>query len=167
MLKKLIKFFKAINSNKNPGEIAHAICLGMILGFLPKSNALWYLLTVFFVFMRIHKGSFVLFTFLFSLLAPALDSIFDTVGFWFLTIDKFEPFFSWLLDIPFVGYTKFNNTIVCGSLLVSLVCYIPVYGLCRLILKFWRATLAPIVRKTKLMVFLSKIPLIQKIGEMV
>lgn len=167
MLKKLIKLLKAINSNKNPGEISHAVCLGMMLGLIPKSNLLWYVLAIFFVFMRIHKGSFVLFTFLFSLLAPALDPLFDTVGYWFLTLEPVAPFFIELLEIPFMGFTKINNTIVMGSLLVSLGAYIPVYWLSRLILKFWRATLAPVVRKTKLIAFLSKIPLIQKIGDMV
>ncbi len=166
MLKALIRFFKALNSNSHPGEIAHAVCLGMILGFMPKSNALWYILTVFFLFVRINKGSFILFTFLFSLLAPVLDNLFDTIGWWFLNIDKFKLFFAWLLEIPFVGFTRFNNTIVMGSLLASLALYIPVYILVRVFLKYWRAFIAPAVRKTKLVVFLSKLPLIVKIGEM-
>ena len=55
MLKAIIKFFKALNSNVHPGAVAHAVCLGMILGFLPKTNALWYILTVFFLFVRINN----------------------------------------------------------------------------------------------------------------
>lgn len=167
MLKPVVKFIQALTSNHHPGEIAHAVCLGMILGFLPKSNALWYILTVFFLFMRIHKGTFALFTLLFSLLAPFLDPLFDNIGYWFLTIEKFAPVFTKLLDIPFVSFTKFNNTIVCGSLLFSIACYIPVYFISRLFTKFWRSKLAPAVRKTKLVVFLSKIPLIEKIGGLV
>ena len=93
-------------------------------------------------------------------------TLFDTIGWWFLNLEKLTPFFSWLLDIPFVGFTKFNNTIVMGSLLASLVLYIPVYWLVRLFLKYWRAFLAPAVRKSKLVVFLSKLPLVVKIGEM-
>ena len=166
MLKAIIKFFKALNSNVHPGAVAHAVCLGMILGFLPKTNALWYILTVFFLFVRINKVTFILFTFLFSLLAPLLDPLFDTIGWWFLNIEKLAPFFSWLLDIPFVGFTKFNNTIVMGSLLFGLAAYIPVYFLVRLFLKYWRAIIAPAVRKTKLVAFLSKLPLVVKIGEM-
>ena len=53
MLDFVIKILKAINSNSHPGEIAHAVCCGMMLGFLPKDNALWILLTVFFIFLRI------------------------------------------------------------------------------------------------------------------
>jgi hypothetical protein len=37
MLKAIIRFFKALNSNVHPGAIAHAVCLGMILGFMPNS----------------------------------------------------------------------------------------------------------------------------------
>nr|MCR4900817.1 TIGR03546 family protein [Treponema sp.] len=94
------------------------------------------------------------------------DNLFDTIGWWFLNIDKFKMFFAWLLEIPFVGFTRFNNTIVMGSLLASLALYIPVYILVRIFLKYWRAFIAPAVRKTKLVVFLSKLPLIVKIGEM-
>ena len=55
MLKFLVKLLKALNSNSHPGEIAHAVCLGMLLGFLPKNNIFWYVITVFVLFMRINK----------------------------------------------------------------------------------------------------------------
>ena len=38
MLKFIVKLLKALNSNSHPGEIAHAVCLGMLLGFLPKKQ---------------------------------------------------------------------------------------------------------------------------------
>ena len=43
MLKVIVKFLKALNSNSHPGEIAHAVCLGMLLGFLPKNNIFWFI----------------------------------------------------------------------------------------------------------------------------
>ncbi|MCQ2593022.1 MAG: TIGR03546 family protein [Treponema sp.] len=165
MFKKILQFFKVLNSNRHPGEIAHAVCLGMMLGFLPKNNALWYILTIFFVFLRINKGTFAVYTFLFSLLAPLLDVHFDNIGYWILTQKALEPAFTWLLDVPFLSFTKINNSIVMGSLAVSIIAYIPLYWLVRLFTKFWRTNLAPVVRKTKLITFLSKIPLIVKIGE--
>ena len=100
MLKFIIKLLKALNSNSHPGEIAHAVCLGMLLGFLPKNNIFWFIITVFVLFMRINKGALVLCTLAFSLLAPLLDPLFDTVGYWFLTLPALEPAFVFLLDIP-------------------------------------------------------------------
>ena len=167
MFKSILKFLKSLNSNSHPGEIAHAVCLGMILGFMPKDNAFWYVLTVFFLFMRINRGSLVVFTFLFALLAPALDNVFHSLGYSFLTIESLAPVFRTLLDIPFVAFTKFNNTIVMGSFFVSLMAYIPVYIIARIFIKYWRAFLAPAVRKSKLITILSKLPLIKKIGDMI
>ena len=80
MLKAIVKFFKAINSNSHPAEIAHAFALGMILGFMPKDNALWYILTVFFFFFRINRGALIILTLIFSLFAPLLDPLFDLIG---------------------------------------------------------------------------------------
>ena len=162
MLKFIVKLLKALNSNSHPGEIAHAVCLGMLLGFLPKNNIFWYIITVFVLFMRINKGALVLCTFGFTLLAPLFDSIFDQVGYWFLTQPKLEPTFAWLLDIPFVGFTNFNNTIVSGSLLCGLALYIPLYVIARLLVWLLRNKIVPVLRKTKFIVAISKVPLIKK-----
>lgn len=167
MFSYLLKFLKSLSSNSHPGEIAHAVCIGMMLGFLPKDNAFWYILTAFFLFVRINKASMLLFTLIFGLLAHNFDNLFDQFGFYILTLDTMEPIFSALLDIPFVSFTHFNNTIVMGSFISSIIAYIPLYLISRVFIKYWRAFIAPAVRKTKLITFLSKIPLIQKIGEMV
>ena len=167
MLKFLVKLLKALNSNSHPGEIAHAVCLGMLLGFLPKNNIFWYVITVFVLFMRINKGALVLCTLAFSLLAPLFDPVFDSVGYWFLTLPSLEPTFAKLLDIPFVSFTKFNNTIACGSLLCGLVLYIPLYIIVRLIIWLMRNKLVTILRKTKVIVVLSKFPLVQKVSALI
>ncbi len=167
MLKFLVKLLKALNSNSHPGEIAHAVCLGMLLGFLPKNNIFWYVITVFVLFMRINKGALVLCTLAFSLLAPLFDPVFDSVGYWFLTLPSLEPTFAKLLDIPFVSFTKFNNTIACGSLLCGLILYIPLYILTRLFIWLMRNKLVPILRKTKVIVVLSKVPLVQKVSALI
>lgn len=167
MFANIIKFLKSLNSNSKPGEIAHAVCIGMMLGFLPKDNASWYILTFFFLFVRINKGSMLLFTLIFGLLAHNFDFYFDKMGYYILTLPKLESFFAFLLNIPFVSFTKFNNSIVMGSFVISLIAYIPVYILSRLFVRVWRNTLAPSIRKTKMITVLSKVPLIKKIGEIV
>ncbi len=165
MLKVIVKFLKALNSNSHPGEIAHAVSLGLLLGFLPKNNIFWYVITVFVLFMRINKGSLVLSTLAFTLLAPLFDPQFDKLGYWFLTLPNLTPFFSKLLDIPFVAYTKFNNTIACGSLLCGLALYIPVYILARVLVWLMRTKIVPVVRKTKLITVLSKAKFVKKIAD--
>lgn len=165
MLKAIVKFFKVLNSNSHPGEIANAVCLGMMLGFLPKNNLFWYILAIFFVFLRIHRGCLTIFTFLFALIAPSLDFIFDKIGYFILTIDSLNNIFGYLLEIPFVAFTKFNNSIVMGAFIFSICAYIPVYFIVRLFLKLWRTFAAPKIRETKFITFLNQLPMVKKINE--
>ena len=60
MLNQIVKFFKVLNSNRNPSEIANAFCMGVMLGFMPKDNALWFLIFVFFFFVRINKPAYLI-----------------------------------------------------------------------------------------------------------
>ena len=163
MLKFFVKFFNSLNNNSHPGEIAHAVSIACILGFMPKDNAFWYVLFVFFLFIRINKGAFMLFTALFTLLSPVIDNIVEPLGYYILTLPSLQGFYATLINIPFVAFTKFNNTIVMGSLLASLVCYIPVYFITRLIIYLWRNKLVPLLRKTKVVAFFKQMPIIQKV----
>lgn len=165
MFKKILSFFKVLNKNVRPAEIAHAVSCGLILGFMPKDNLLWYILFIFFLFIRMNRGCFLFLTLVFSLLAPFLDPVFDLFGYWILTLDFMTKPFAWFLNIPLMNFTKLNNTIVCGSLASAIILYIPVFFLTKLIIKVWRMTLAPKIKKTKLVKFMSALPLVKKIGE--
>ncbi|MBQ5470765.1 MAG: TIGR03546 family protein, partial [Treponema sp.] len=55
MLGYIINFFKALNTNCKPSQIANSFCIGLILGFMPKNNVFWFILIVFFAFVRINK----------------------------------------------------------------------------------------------------------------
>ncbi len=163
MLGKIVKLFKAFNANVNPGEIAHAFSCGLLLGFLPKSNLLWYLIFVFFLFVRINKPMYLLMTLLGSALAVGLDPLFDIIGYQILTIGSLQNFYASLLEIPFVAFTKFNNTIVMGSLAFGIVLYVPFYFLGRLIVFAWRKWLTPVLNNSRVFKAIYKLPLIEKI----
>ena len=162
MIKFLTSIFKALNSNSHPKEIAHAICCGMILGFLPKTNALWYVLFFIFCFLRINKACYLLFTLLFSLITPFIDPLFNEIGFKILSHEPFFPIYTKMLDIPYLPLTKFNNTIVMGSFVSSLVLYIPVYIIARLFVHLWRSVIRQAFINSKIVKVFYKIPLISK-----
>lgn len=165
MLKWIANFFKALNANQNPAEIAHAFALGVMLGLMPKNNALWYLILVFFMFVRINKPAYLLTLLVVSYFAWMLDPIFGTIGYAVLTLKPLEGLFGFLVDVPFVGFTKFNNTIVMGSFLFSLVLYIPLFFLGIFFVKFWRAKVAPSFIKSPFYKAVQNLPVIGKIFE--
>ncbi|MCR5290379.1 MAG: TIGR03546 family protein [Treponema sp.] len=163
MIGYIVKLIKSLNANSNPGEIAHAVSIGILLGLMPKNNLLWYILFVFFLFVRINKGCYFIFMIIASLIAPVFDGIFDTIGYSILTLNALQPTFGMLLDIPFVGFTKFNNTIVTGSLCIGLIAYIPFYILFRVLIQVWRKTLANKFAQSKVSTMLYQIPIVGKI----
>lgn len=54
MIKYVTSFFRAINANAHPGDIAHAVALGLFLAILPKNN-LTFTFLFFFVYFYPHK----------------------------------------------------------------------------------------------------------------
>ncbi len=165
MLKWIANFFKALNANQNPAEIAHAFALGVMLGLMPKNNALWFLILVFFMFVRINKPAYLLTTLVVSYFAWMLDPVFSSIGYAILTLKPLEGLFAFLVDVPFVGFTKFNNTIVMGSFLFSLVVYIPLFFFGVFFVKFWRAKVAPGFIKSPFYKAVQNLPVIGKIFE--
>lgn len=169
MLNKIVALLKSLNSNSKPSQIANSFCLGLLLGLMPKTNLLWYMLMIFFAFVRINKAGYWLWMLIGSLLGSLFDPMFDTIGYAVLTWSPLENFFDWWINVPFLAFTKLNNTIVCGSLVFSLICYIPLFALFIGFLKIWRKTIAPAFINSKMLKTLYQIPalanLISKIGQ--
>lgn len=149
MWNKFFGLFRFMNRNVNPGEIAHAFSCGLLLGFLPKDNLLWYLILVFILFLRINKLLFIASVLLFSLLAGFADPLFDIIGYNILTAEALKPFFFKLVQIPFMAFTKFNNSVVMGSLVAGVILYVPAYFLCRLLVALWRKHITEKVLNSK------------------
>ena len=166
MLKAIAKLLGAISSNTRPGAIAHAVSCGVLLGFMPKDNLLWYILFIFILFMNIQRGAYALSILLGAAFTVFLDPLFDSVGYSILTVESMKPYYASLLDIPFVAFTKFNNTVVMGSFACGVAAYIPLYVLARLFVWAWRKYLAEKVRKLKIAAVLKNIPLVEKIAGM-
>ncbi len=165
MLKKLINLVKALNSNANPNQIAFAATCGFLLGFMPKNNALWYVLFLLFCFIRINKNTFFLITVLCSLITPFLDPAFHTIGIRVLEFGPLIPAYRILMTVPFMPLTKFNNTIVMGSFLTGVIVYIPVFFLFRVLVVTYRKHLRDKIIQSKLMKAFYKSSLIKKIAD--
>lgn len=165
MIDKVVKIFQAFNANTKRSEIANGFCIGILLGLVPKNNVFWYVLFVVFFFVRIHKSMYLISLFLASLFAPFGDALFDKIGYAVLTFPKFENFFSFLLDIPFVGFTKLNNSIVMGSFVFALATYTPFFVLMMVLVKLWRQKIAGNLKNTAFAKTLSAIPFVSKFAK--
>lgn len=163
MLSYIIKLLKALGANSKPSQIANSFCIGFILGVMPKNNLLWWLVFVFFVFVRINKAGYFIMMLLGAFISPYLDPTFHKIGEFVLTYEPLVPVYSKLLEIPFVGFTRFNNTIVCGSLVAGIIAYIPLYIFMLVFIWVWRKWIAPFFNRSKVVKMFFQLPLVRKL----
>ncbi|MBQ1984192.1 MAG: TIGR03546 family protein [Spirochaetaceae bacterium] len=100
MIGYIIKLLKALGSNSKPSQIANSFCIGLILGLMPKNNLLWWLVFIFFMFVRINKAGYFIMMILGSFVSPYIDPIFHQIGEKVLTYEPLVPTFAKLLEIP-------------------------------------------------------------------
>ncbi|EMB46833.1 DUF2062 domain-containing protein [Treponema denticola] len=160
MIKYVTSFFRAINANAHPGDIAHAVALGLFLAILPKNNLTFTFLFFLSIFIRINKGAFFISFILFGFVTPFMDIIINNIGFWAVQLSFLRPIFIALENIPFVALFKLSNTMVLGGIIWGLILYIPVYILTRIIIAKYRKYMQPAVN-VKGVGLLGKIPLLR------
>ncbi|EMB21980.1 DUF2062 domain-containing protein [Treponema denticola] len=160
MIKYVTSFFKAINANAHPGDIAHAVALGLFLAILPKNNLTFTFLFFLSIFIRINKGAFFISFILFGFVTPFMDVLINNIGFWAVQLSFLRPIFIALENIPFVALFKLSNTMVLGGIIWGLILYIPVYILTRIIIAKYRKYMQPAVN-VKGVGLLGKIPLLR------
>ena len=160
MIKYVTSFFRAINANAHPGDIAHAVALGLFLAILPKNNLTFTFLFFLSIFIRINKGAFFISFILFGFVTPFMDVLINNIGFWAVQLSFLRPIFVTLENIPFVALFKLSNTMVLGGIIWGLILYIPVYILTRIIVAKYRKYMQPAVN-VKGVGLLGKIPLLR------
>jgi uncharacterized protein (TIGR03546 family) len=120
--------------NRFPLSARHIACgtaLGMVAGLVPKDSAFFWAACLVVLFSNASFYAAVGVAFVFSLVGPLADPITGWVGGFLLTADAIQPVWQWLAGLPVASWTRFNNTVVMGSLVMAGVMYVPVYQLTR------------------------------------
>lgn len=143
LLKQLFSLFNLLNSDTGHNQIAAGLCCGIILGFSPMLSLQTLLLFIVLFFFRIQIGAAFLSAFFFKFVAWIIDPLADSLGRVTLENESLRPLFIELYNAPLVPLTRFNNSIVMGSMLISVVLAIPGFFVFRaLILKYRTAIVA-------------------------
>lgn len=121
LLKQLFNFLKLLNSDTGTNQLAVGLSLGLILGFAPilSIQSLAVLMLIF--FFRVQLGAAFLSAFFFKFVAYLFDQPAHFLGKAILEIDSLRPLFVTMYNMPFVPMTRFNNSIVMGSMVVSIL----------------------------------------------
>jgi len=165
MFKGIAKLILALNGNVSKTQIAAGFAWGILLGLVPAGNAFWIVLFLFSFFFTHHHGAKIASLAVLKILCPLLAYKIDALGWYILHIDSLTGFFTRLYNMPFVPFTKFNNTLVMGGLAAGIILWLPVFFLFLAIIPFYRNKIGPKIRNSKIVKAIVKFPLLSAIDK--
>ncbi|MGE3974224.1 MAG: TIGR03546 family protein [Bdellovibrionales bacterium] len=155
LLKQIFAFFKLLNSDTGTNQLAAGITCGVILGFTPAFSLQTILVFFCLFFFRIQIGAAFVTAFFFKFLAFLFDPAFHAIGVQVLAIDSLKPMFTTLYNMPIIPYTRFNNTIVMGSAVVTIILSPIVFIASKILIRQYRAQVVARLQETKIWKFVK------------
>jgi len=150
MLYMLARVLNILNSEKDPSQISLALSLSMIAGLTPLMSLHNLAVLLLVLVLRVNLTAFLLGLGVFSAAAYLFDPLFHAAGLFLLSSESLEGLWTSMYNMPVFRIERFNNTIVMGSLVVSLVLFLPVFFLARAGIVRYRARFLSWMNKTRL-----------------
>lgn len=149
MLTLFAKLLKILNSDARPIQIALAAALAMLAG-LNSLFSLIGLITLMMLFLvRANLSSYFALTAVFALISLALAPLLSGIGEAVLTAQSLQPMFTDLYNQDWFRLFGFNNTLVMGSALVSILLFVPTLITAKILVVKYREALMTFVNKFK------------------
>jgi len=154
MLTLFIKFVqslvKSLHSEGSPTQVALGIALGACLGLTPLMTLHNVVVLAAIVLLNVSFAGGMLGWLLFTPIGFVLDPVSDSIGRALLEAPSLQAIWTDWYNIPIVPLTEFNNSVVLGSLLISVVLFVPVCVVSRFGIIRYRATLGARVSQLKI-----------------
>lgn len=149
ILKQLFAFIKLLNSETGNISIAAGMTCGFILGMTPALSLQSLLVFLILFFFRIQIGAALVSAFFFKFIAFLLDPVFHSIGSKFLEIDGLQGVFTALYNMPIIPFTRFNNSVVMGSAVVTFILSPFVFILSQIFVNKYRELVVARFKETK------------------
>lgn len=151
MLEMIAKTLKVLNSETEPHQISLAACLAMITAFTPlfSPHNLIVLLAV--LILRVNLSAFCVSWVCLSTLAFGLDPLFHHVGLALLKSERLQGIWTGLYNTTWFRLDHLNNSVVMGSLVISLLLFVPVYLALNWAIRRYREHILAWINKTPIM----------------
>ncbi len=155
-LKLLAKLLKVLRSEESPNQIAFGFTLGMIIGLTPFWSAHNFFIILLIILLRVNIAGAMLGYIVFGLLAYLSDPLFHSFGYYLLVdVSWLHGFWLFINRIPVLALSKYNNTVVIGSLISSLILFIPVFFAFKSFVGYYRRVIDPKIQKMKIVQILK------------
>ncbi|MGA9120293.1 MAG: TIGR03546 family protein [Bacteroidota bacterium] len=121
-------FINILREGQTPAQVAGGFALGTLVGFSPMVTLQGLVVWLVILVLDVNFAAVLLALTLCKLIAYLIDPIFHSLGFAVLVKAEFlQGLWTWLYNAPIAPLTRFNNTVVMGSFLFAIICFVPVY----------------------------------------
>ena len=162
MLSRIIKILKALNSNEAPWQISLGVIFGSILGLTPLFSLHNLIVLFLALIINMNISIMIVSCVCFSLIAYLLDPLFHQLGFAVLTADGLQGFWTQFFSCPVFLLANLNNTIVMGSLIVTLASAVPLFLLFNVLVVKYRHAYNAFIGKFPMLKFLKVLDLYEQ-----
>lgn len=163
----IARLIASLNANNRPGEVAAGVATGALLAMLPSGNLLWAALFVLAALVKLNLAIAIGVLVVASPFAPFGDQLFHSVGIAILRHSPLQDLFEALYALPLVPLTRFNNSIVMGSLVVGIAAWIPLFVVARQLTLLYRRSIHPRIAQSRIVRAFQRIPIVSRISGLV
>ena len=149
LIKLIQSLVGALHSEGTPGQLALGIALGSILGLTPLMNVHNAIVFAALMLLNVSFAGGMLGWALFVPIGFLLDPLFDWIGHSLLLAPSLRGLWTSMYNMSIVPLTNFNNTIVLGSVVFSLLLLVPLFLATRWAVARYRVTIGERVRQSK------------------
>jgi len=167
MITQIIKFLRVLASEAEPVQISMGIALAMVAGFTPLFSLHNVLVIFVLLAFRINLAAFLLALAFFTGLAYLLDPVFHNVGLSILNHAAMQDTWTTMYNSTFWRVAHFNNTIVMGSLAITLLAFIPVVLIMNILIKRYRSHVLVYLKNSRIATWLQTSKLVTRFTSMV
>ena len=154
MLRQIINVFKALNSNAKPWQLSLGVSFGAIIGLTPTASLHNLALLFLALLINMNIGIMILSFVLFSGIAYILDPVFHDIGYTILKSDSLVGIWENVFSCPIALMANLNNSIVMGSLVVSVALAVPLFFIFNKFIEKYRE---------KLQIYMEKFPIFRSL----
>jgi len=150
MLTMLAKLLNALNSESAPWQLALAFSLSLIVALTPMFSLHNLLVLLLAFVIRVNLSAFFVGVAAFSLLAIVIDPYSIQLGASLLAQPSLQEFWTGLYQTDAWRMTAFNHTLVLGGLVLSLLAFLPLFVLSRVLIVMYRDKLVAWIGRLKI-----------------
>ena len=149
LLKQIFQLIKLLISDTGTNQIASGVAAGFILGMAPTFSLQTILVFALIVVFRIQFGAALVSAFFFKFAAFLLDPVFAAMGNSVLEMDGLKALWTTLYNMPIIPFTRFNNSVVMGAGIVSILLSPIVFFASKFLIQKYREKVVAKFQETK------------------